>query len=264
MLISWSKRLLIGLGMLSLGCAALQEMMAKPQVTGVDPKITGADLEGVDLTFDVKVQNPYPTAIQASKLRYRMEIEGAELASSETDAAISVPANSEGTVSLPMRVAFRDVLRVYKSGADKPEVGYKLSGTAVVSAFGKPVELPVSHSGKIPIVRPPRFSDVKVGMARDGFTSATINVSAKVTNPNAFELGVDGLAYMLKLGDAEIGRVSATSGGTLKPGETKPFALKGHVSGAQALRQLMQAGKLGKARLETSGSFKTPYGPVKP
>ena len=249
--------------LLSIGCAYLPDI-AKPKVNSVKPNITGADLQGLDLRLDITIYNPYPTTISAEKLKYKLDVGGAELTNSETDAAVSIPPTSHGTMTLPLRVAFKEIMKVYKSAENQAEVPYKFTGSAVLNAFGKPMEVPVSHSGELPIVRPPTFSDVKFDMSRSGLTSATIDVAAKITNPNAFEVGVDDLRYVLKLGDAELCSVTAASEGSIGPGQTKPFKLKGEVSGVQAVKQLMQGGKLGKAQIVTTGAFKTPYGSVKP
>ena len=245
------------------GCALL-ESIAKPEVKSVQPHITGADLEGLDMVFDVGVQNPYPVPITASKLKYRLDVEGSRLIVSETDASMSIPASGRGTVKLPARISFADIAAAYSGVKGKPEVGYTLHGAASVTAFGKPTDIPINHSGKLPIVRPPKFSDVSAKFSRSGLLGAKVDVKAQMTNPNAFEIGVDSLRYGLKFGDAEVGGLTASSSSALAPGATKPFAMSGSVSAGKALMQLMAGAKMGQVRIVSSGAFTTPYGRVKP
>ena len=52
------------LAVLMAGCASL-DIAGRPEVRAVRPRITGIDFGGVDLAFDVDVNNPYPMAIRS-------------------------------------------------------------------------------------------------------------------------------------------------------------------------------------------------------
>ncbi len=46
----------------SVGCATLP-LAEKPEVKAINPRITGIDFSGLDMAFDVSVNNPYGSAL---------------------------------------------------------------------------------------------------------------------------------------------------------------------------------------------------------
>ena len=251
------------LTVLSFGCSTLQQMMGRPSVKAVHPRVAGIDLESVDLVFDLDVQNPYPVPIRASGLRYGLDIEGTEFIRSETDANIDLPAGNVGTVKLPIRLTYDKLLQTYRALADSPEAAYKLHGALNVMALGQPVEIPLSHSGKFPVLRPPRLSDVKVRVSNVTFSKARVIVDAVLENPNAFSVGVRDLGYALKVGDSQIGGLTATTAETVAAGQSGRVPLSGEVSASRALLQLLRGAGSGGAQVLPLGEIETPYGKVK-
>lgn len=245
-----------------LGCASLP-MVGTPKVRSVSPRITGLDFEGVNLVFDVDVDNPYPVAIRVPGFKYGVDVEGSRFFDSETTSRINLPAIGVGTVSLPARISYIDLLNTYESLSGKAEADYTLRGTMILPILGQSLELPISHSGTFPILRPPTFSDVNVGLGKVSLFKTTISVDAMMRNPNAFPLGVEALGYVLKLGGTELGGLTATTGGSLKAGGSGRLSLKGEISAANALFSLLRTGSVGAASILPTGSIETPYGPVK-
>ncbi len=245
------------------GCSMLSQLDT-PRIEGVQPHIVGLDAKGADLAFDVRVHNPYPVALQARRVTFRMDVEGQRLIDSQTAAAARVPAGATAVVKFPVRVEFAKAAAVARRLISANEMRYKLSGAAVMDAFGREVSLPFSHEGKLPILRPPKFSHVKMKFARSGFAAFRVDVDAQVTNPNVFEIDLSGLGYALELNGRRIGKLSVADAGALGPGQTKPFHLAGKLSAIGAAVELTRRGAHRKVRIIPSGHFKTPYGRVKP
>ncbi len=258
---SWSRMCLALLvcAILAVGCASLP-LVETPEIQTVRPRISGIDFQGLDLAFDVDVKNPYPIPLKAPKFRYGMDIQGSRFFESDTTSEIDLPARSVGTVTLPVRVSYTDLLRTYRGLADKAEADYTLHGAIVVPVFGRSLELPLSHSGKFPIVRPPSFSDIRVRAPSVSLLRAKIGVDAAIGNPNAFSIGIKDLGYVLKLGDVEVGGLTAETANTLEAGQSGRLYLSGQVSAASAVFGLIKGGR--KAIIVPSGSIETPYGPV--
>jgi LEA14-like dessication related protein len=236
--------------------------MERPEVQQVSPRIRGVDFQGLDMAFDVDVNNPYPLPIKTPRFRYGIDIEGSRFFDSEAASQLNLPAMGVGTVTLPVRLSYVDMLRTYRNLADAPEAAYTLRGALIMPVLGRSFEVPVSHSGTVPILRPPTFSNIDVNLANISLLKTRINAEAAMKNPNAFALGIKNLGYALKLGGVELGGLKATTGSTLEAGQTGRLSLSGEISAASAIVNMIKGGNLGGAEIVPSGKIQTPYGPV--
>lgn len=255
----------IGLAMLLIfviGCASVP-LAPKPEVVDVSPRITGLDFQGLDMAFDVDVDNPYPVPIKAPRFRYGLDIQGSEFFESEAESQINLPASRVGTLTLPVRLSYTDMFSTYQGLRNAAEADYTLRGAIILPVAGRPFELPISHSGTFPILRPPSFSDIDVDIANISLTKAKIDVQAAMKNPNAFALGIQDLGYILQLGNVELGGLTATTAKVLDAGETGRLSLTGEISAANTLLNILKGGDMGGAHILPSGLLDTPYGPVK-
>ncbi len=258
----YTSAIIVLLSIVISGCSLL-ENIRQPEILSVRPKITGIDFDAISLAFDVDVNNPYPIPIRAPRFRYGLDIQGNEFFKGDAESGVDLPAAKVGTLTLPVQLSYKDLWRTFQGLSDAKEVDYTLNGALMFSALGKSFELPLSHSGKFPVLRPPAFSNIKASLSEVSLTRAKIAVDADVNNPNVFDLGVQGLGYVLKVGGEEIGGLTASTGGMVGSGETSRLALVGEMPVASSLLRLIRGGKLSDAMITPSGSIQTPYGPVK-
>ncbi|MBI5116152.1 LEA type 2 family protein [Candidatus Poribacteria bacterium] len=244
------------------GCSTLPVTL-RPTVQAVRPRVTAIDFHGVNMAFDVDIRNPLPVVLPSPRVRYGIEIQGSDFVSSEMAAAAELPARGVGTVSFPVRLSYHDLWRTYKSLGNASEVSYTLHGAFVLAALGQSFEVPVSHSGSVPILQPPLLTALKVRLADVSLSKATVIVDSEIKNPNVFPLGIGSLRYTLDLGDVRIGDLSASSPGPVRAGQTQQFNLSGEVSASNGLIKLLMSGVTGKPEIAASGSIQTPYGPVR-
>lgn len=242
------------------GCAGLN-VVKRPEVRAVRPRVTGIDLRGVDLAFDVDISNPYPMAIRAPEFRYGLDVEGNSFVSSRERAKIDLPALRTGTVTLPIRLTYVDLWRTFRDLEGAPEVAYTLHGAVLASALGQSLELPLKHSGTFPVLRPPTLSDVRMQLSDVSLQSARIVADVAMKNPNVFPLGLENLGYSLKIGDEQVAGLTASTTEKIGTGETGQLRLTGTVSASDALTKILRSG-IGAAKLALSGSVETPYGPA--
>jgi LEA14-like dessication related protein len=259
------KRVHAALAMLVLvahltGCAGL-DIVKRPAVQAVRPRVTGIDLQGVALSFDVDVSNPYPIPIRAPEFRYGLDIAGTRFLTSQEHAKVDLPASTTGTVTLPIRLTYADMWRTFTNLADAPEVDYTLHGAVVASALGRSFELPMKHKGTFPVLRAPTFSDVNIQLSDVSIQSARIVADVAMKNPNVFALGLENLGYVLTIGDEQIGGLTASTAEKVGAGEIGRLRLTGAVSASDALSKIVRSG-IGAAKLGLSGSVETPYGPA--
>jgi LEA14-like dessication related protein len=253
--------IIVLLMVIAFGCATLPGL-SQPEIKAIHPRITGIDFQGVNLDFDVDVNNPYFVPIRTPRFRYGLDVEGSKFFESETTTGIDLPAHGVGTAVLPVRLTYADLLRSYRSLSGAPEADYKLYGALMLSALGQNFELPVSHQGKFPILRPPTFSDIKIKPYDISLAGAKLEIQTRVKNPNAFSVGLNGLGYTLQLGNVRLGGLTATTLNTLQAGEEGRMSLSGELSAANGLFNLLIGGTAGEAKIVPSGFIKTPYGAV--
>lgn len=255
--------MLLAVGCNTLSTSALLGKVSKPSIESISPRIAGLNFQGIDLAFDVAVLNPYEVPIKSPRFKYALDVEGASFLSSQATANLDLPAKGVGTVVLPVRLQYLDLLQAYSSLKDVGEVPYTLHGALVFSPWGETIELPIRKSGTFPILRVPALSNVVVDPPEVSLGGAKIQVKSNITNPNVFALGLESLGYDLQIGEVKLGGLKTESLRSLKAGDSGEVSLMGAISGYEAVQQLLSGRGLGAVALRPVGSISTPYGIVR-
>lgn len=239
------------------GCESM-----RPRIERVTPRVASLDLQGVDLVFDLDVYNHSPVPLMSPSGRYALKVAGTQFMQSDSVPPIDVPARGRGVVSLPARVQYEDLWRMFRSLGDANEVDYEFTGALTPTVAGKELEMGFSHKGKMPVFRAPRLKVADVRTSGTSLSSPEVLVDADITNPNIFRVGVSDLGYLLMVDDAEIGALRATTLEDVLPGKTGRMTLAGTVSAATVLSRIMAGDGLANAKIVPIGRVSTPFGPV--
>lgn len=242
------------------GCTQLG---ARPTVKDMRSRITGIDLRGVDLALDVDIQNPYLIPIKTPKFRYGLDVQDVSFLNADADAKLDLPAGRVGTTTLPVRIEYASLWKLASNLATAKQLNYKLHGTLLLSALGDSFEIPLEHAGTFPVLHLPKFSVKDVNFADVSLSGARVVVDTEVQNPNIFSVGTTGLGYLLRLGDTDVGGITAATAKDIAAESTGTLQLNGEVNARSALMKLLGGGSLGSPSLTPKGEFSTPYGPVK-
>jgi len=254
--------LVVGLAALTTGCSLLRRLIRRPEVRRLRPRITGIGLRGVDLAFKLDLYNPNYLPLWAPPVRYALDVQGKEFLSGQTAAGFTLRAREVDTVTLPVRITYARLWRAYRELAGVSEAAYRLRGALVFSALDQTVKVPLTYSGKFPVLRAPKFSDIRFRLSDVSLQRAAITIEARVENPNVFEVDIQGLGYVFQLGDTRIAGLSVSAAGPIPAGKTGRVKLTGHISAAGAVGQLLKKRSQRKPRLSPTGLIKTPYGTV--
>jgi LEA14-like dessication related protein len=194
-----------------LGCSTLQQVGQalegqKPtaQVKGV--RLTGLDFDGLDLAFDVNVENPNPVGISLAGLDYDLKLLGSRFLQGDQPMGLKVAAKGSSQVEVPMRLGFQKLMSTYQQLKTARQAGYELDlGMGFdVPVLGR-VRVPVSYKGEIPV---PKMPDVKLkslDVQQLSMSGAKLLLQLQVDNPNDFSLLLDKLNYNLKLNGFDVG-----------------------------------------------------------
>jgi LEA14-like dessication related protein len=242
------------------GCASIG---IRPEIQDVRARVTSLDVQGVDVAVDVDVKNPYPVALKTPSFKYGVDIDETPLFDSATETSVDLPASKVGTATLPLHIRYADLWKLAASLREAKEVGYRLRGAFVVNALGQSHELPLSHEGTFPVLRLPTFSVKSAGVDDLSLSSARLTVDAELKNPNVFDIDARGIGYTLRIGDVEVGRVTASTIGAIPSGASGRVRLAVEVTARSVLVQLAKGVSVGDVSVTSTGSFGTPYGTVR-
>ncbi|MET0122083.1 MAG: LEA type 2 family protein [Candidatus Thiodiazotropha sp. 6PLUC9] len=224
------------------GCSTLEQ--AEQIITGQQPtaevkgvKLSGLDIDGIDLIFDLQVDNPNPVKIALDRLDYDLKLSNHSFLKGEQGMGVSLAANGPSQVKLPVRMEFEQLLQQYGQLLKQDEVPYEIDlGLGLdVPLLGR-IRLPVNYQGRMPI---PKIPDVKVSdvdVERLTLQKADLMVELEVANPNRFAVILDKLDYQLKLNGIDVG------GGVLSQSMKIDQRGKGRIKIPLSL-DLMQAGR---------------------
>jgi LEA14-like dessication related protein len=256
--------------LLTSGCQFIPTGL-RPSIEGVKPRITGVDMKGVDLAFDVNVNNPLPVPLKAPRIRYGFAVEQAQLISDEIPAGLDFPAGQTGAATLPVRISYAEISKAVQGLKDINKANYKLDAAMLIPGIGEEIELPFSHSGVVPILKVPKISVQSFNPGNFSLSGAKFGGTAKVANPNMFGVGMQDLGYALQIGDLKVGGLSVSTLGEIAAegegsldfsGEISiPDSLKGILSGVE-LKGILSGAELGEINIAPCGSLKTPFGSV--
>ena len=202
--------ILVQLFMLS-SCATLEQVSEalegqKPTARVEGLRLTGLDMQGVDLAFDVQVDNPNPISISLAALDYDLKLFGSSFLQGDQPMGMKLAADGRSRVQVPVRLGFQQLLDSYRQLKGAHEVGYELDlGMGFdVPVLGQ-VRVPASYRGKLPIPEMPSVSLKSVDVERLTLSGAKLMLELQVDNPNSFSLLLDKLDYNLKLNGYDVG-----------------------------------------------------------
>jgi len=241
------------------GCAALG---VRPEIQDIRGRVTSIDAQGVSLTFDVDVKNPYPVPLKTPNFKYGLDIDQEPFVESGSAVNVDLPAGTTGTASLPVQIRYADLWALASSLRQSKEFSYRLHGAFLVTALGESFELPLQHQGTCPVLRLPRLSVKDVNVRDVSLSSARVDLDVEVTNPNVFSIDSNQLGYAVRMGDVQLGSVTASTLGEVAAGSTGRVTITGELKAKRALLQLARGASVGNVELRPTGSLGTPYGAV--
>jgi len=191
--------------LLIVGCAALQELaqVQQPALEFQKVRFTGMTFETVDLAFDVKIKNPNPLSASLAGFDYNFQINGASFLSGQQNAQLTIAANAESALEIPLTLKFKDLYQTYQTLKNQDSSAYKID-TGLM--FDLPIlgrtRIPVSHEGHLPLIKLPNVKLGSLKLKNINFSGATLELKLNVDNPNNFNLLMNTLDYNFSINGA--------------------------------------------------------------
>ncbi|RLW53384.1 MAG: hypothetical protein B6D76_11915 [gamma proteobacterium symbiont of Stewartia floridana] len=207
--------LLLFMILLFQGCSSLQQ--AEQLMNGIQPtgevkgvKLSGLDLRGIDLLFDVEVDNPNPVAISLDGLDYDLKLLNRSFLKGQQSMGMSLAADGKSQVKLPVRMEFERLLQHYSELSKRDDLPYQLDlGLGIdVPLLGR-VRLPISYQGRLPVPKLPDVRVNRIDVQRMSLQAIDLMLELEVENPNRFALMLQRLDYQFKLNGIDVGQGAA-------------------------------------------------------
>jgi LEA14-like dessication related protein len=207
---NWHWLALLGAFLVSIGgCAELGEIVQEPQLRFQRVTPTAFSLGGAGFNFDFEVTNPNPLGLRLSQVTYRLALNQRPLISGEVAEGIALPAHGSAPLSIPLSLAFKDLVAAVGEIGTSPNLPYQLSGKVFVG----PLAIPYSVKGDLELPRLPKIELAGVKIRDLSLSGARLACQLRVTNRNTIPLDLGPLAYQLQLGEIPVAS-----------GETGPLA----------------------------------------
>jgi LEA14-like dessication related protein len=170
--------------------------LRRPSVVVDRVHVSGLSFEDIDLMFDLKVNNPNTIKISLAGFDYNFFLNSNSFVKGHQDKGLSIEANGESIVQIPINLKFADIYNTYNSLKNNDSTDYELRlGFAFDIPVLGDVRVPVSQKGMLPMVKFPSFSVQSLKLDRLSFSGADLKLQIAVDNPNAFALNLDKMNY---------------------------------------------------------------------
>ncbi|WP_170245556.1 LEA type 2 family protein [Fodinibius salinus] len=179
-------------------CQTLEELadVQKPRLSVDDVRVTGFNFNEIELTYNIKIDNPNPVSLQMVGYDYNLDINGNSFIQGDQQEGINIEASGVSMFEVPITVNFNELYRSIKGLAQKDESSYRFISHL---AFDMPTlgrtEIPVGKQGSIPMLKLPKLSVENIAVNSLSLSGADIGLKLQIDNPNGFGMNVDVLQY---------------------------------------------------------------------
>jgi len=195
--------LIVSVILLGVGCASLTDLakrggIQKPAFQLTDSRITKLSFKGVDLVFDVQIENPNSLGISLSGFQYDFLINQRQLVNGRSDEELKIPARGKETVRIPVSLLFSQIYQLYSSLRNRDSVDYQMNTCFLVNlpVLGQ-MTIPLKKSGKIPLLKIPSINLKRISLKKLSFTGADLEIQLEIDNPNQLSFDLKKLDYAL-------------------------------------------------------------------
>lgn len=182
------------------GCTSLQQLASveKPSVSLDNYRITSLSLNEAEVTFDIKIDNPNPIALNLDSYSYKFDIEGNSFLKGTQKSNTQIGANADQIIQLPVRFSYQELFESVRAVAKQDEIAYTFGADLNLDLpiLGL-INIPVEQTGTLPVIKLPSLSVKGLNVKKLSFSSADLEVDVAINNPNAFGINLQDVDYNL-------------------------------------------------------------------
>jgi len=172
------------------------QRVKKPEVDFVGAKLSNLSFDAADLLFDLKIRNPNAVGLKMAGFDYDLLINGNSFLNGKQDRNVEIGAGGESTVQVPLRLGYLNLYQTFQSLRDQDASTYQVNfGFSFDVPVLGVVNIPVSKSGELPLLKLPKVKLEALKVGRLSLTNSELLLSVKLDNPNAFSMLLDQFQY---------------------------------------------------------------------
>jgi len=184
-------------------CSTLRDLsktIQKPRLSVQDVRVTGFNFQQIELTYDIKVDNPNGVSLKMLAYDYSLDIDQHTLVKGDQRQETSIGAADASVIQVPMTLSYSDVYETVNSLRDADEASYNFlsSLTFDIPVLGQ-TSVPVRKQGTVPLLKMPEIRLEDFNVESLSFSGADVNLKLRLNNPNGFDINVNGLDYDLMI-----------------------------------------------------------------
>ncbi len=204
-------KLLLFFFTLLLSCAGVQQTLKALKPVAPQLQLQGVSLQqlnfqSVTLGFQFSIHNPNPFQLSLNGFSYELFLlSNHPLVKGDHRQPATIPARGDSSIILPLSITFKDVLQLIRNIPEEDSIPYTFQATFRVNipVLGE-LAIPVTHRGKIPLIRPPQFRVKQLAIDRLNWQGARLLLRLEVENPNRFPLTLSRLNYQVQFQEQAI------------------------------------------------------------
>jgi len=185
-------------------CSTLKDLanIQKPSVSVENIRVAGLSFDGLELLFDIGIENPNSLAVTMASFNYEFYLNNQLFLKGVQDSTQSILARSKSQLEIPIALDFQKIYATYQSLKDQDSSVYKmqLGLTFDLPVIGK-TTIPLSKEGGIPLLKLPKISVTGLKLKNLSLTSASLELETKLENPNSLNLILNQFQYNLKINE---------------------------------------------------------------
>lgn len=185
-------------------CSTLKDLanIQKPIVSLENIRVADLSFEGLDLLFEIGIENPNSLAVIMAGFNYEFYINNQLFLKGAQDSTQSILARSKSQLEIPVTLNFQKIYATYQSLKDKDSSSYRMQLGLMfdLPVIGK-TTIPLSKEGGIPLIKLPKISVIELKLINLSLTSASFELETKLENPNSLNLILNQFQYNLKINE---------------------------------------------------------------
>lgn len=130
--------LLFNLTITFFGCSSLKKVVEPPKVKLEEVRISNLSLLAMDLEIVLGVENPNNIDFDVKNLKYTLDVNSKNITSGTLKEKVLVKSKTKTVISLPLSVAYKDILSSAVLLLQKDGMPYKVQGSAEIGPFTIP------------------------------------------------------------------------------------------------------------------------------
>lgn len=236
------------------GCAhlntqTLSKIVKEPTIEVDTVAVTGLDLNSVELTLSLNVNNPNSYGINLSGYSYSIQMNEKEIFSSTDNNGFTLPASADKIIKVPLTIGFNDAMDLIKEVKPGAPLKYHVDADLLLDVVVmKNFKVSTSKEGEINIPQIPTVAFKNLKVSNFSFNRARLNLMFDVNNPNSFPIRLKDLQYNVNASGSEWGSGAVPEPITLEKGQNTSLSIPFDISFAKVGGEVL--------KLIQGGSFK--------